>query len=502
MSVPKDKIKGMEWEELKDVLPAPLRKRIALSHPLAFARTYLTHLMKEKSPRFHGDMIQKALQEDRLLFLAPRDHAKSTLFSVIYPLWRIVKNRDIRISIISDTQTQAYKFVKAVRFQLQNNDKLIEDFGNFVGENWQKSQFTVQREVHHKDPTVAGHGLNSSNLGDRADLIICDDPINSDVCLTAARRKKAKRWYFEVLTNFLEEDGGQIITIGTRQHEKDLYQVLIDKETYTAVVYKAVIDDDEGRVLWPSKWTYDKLMDRKRDIGSLAFARQFQNEITSEGSSIFPEHLLTPAMNEDGRLVNIYAEKPNWLSKYRAFMGMDLAESAETSADYIVLLTLGLDDNGNRKLLHLYRGKGLSFQEQIDKLLEVYDYFNHEKICIESNQYQAVLPDTVKEGSALPILNYQTGVEKHTEDVGVPALRIKFENGKYDFPYDESHKMTKDRVDKLLKELNSLATDEDGKIISTAAHDDTVMALWLAEIAIKDSAVKSRIKVIDRSERY
>ena len=479
-------------------VPTKLKKQIALVHPLAFAKRYVPRLLKKDSPPFHVNMIDTVMENDRVLFLAPRDHAKSTLFSFIYPLWKIVNNRNIRISLVSDTQTQAYKFVKAVRFELQNNDKLIEDFGEFEGENWQKSQFTVRRDINYKDPTMAGFGLNSSKLGDRADLIICDDIINKDVCLTSARRKKASRWYFEVLTNFLEEDGGQIITIGTRQHEKDLYKEIMDKPTYLSRIYKAITDEKEKKVLWPNKWTYEKLMDRKKEIGSLAFARQFQNEITSEGSSVFPEKLLEPLLNQEAGIVNPFGERPRWLKKYRLFMGVDLASSAAVGADYVVLVTVGVDEHKNRKLLHIWRDKGVPFQKQIDEIIRLDEFFDYERIVIENNQYQSILPSTLKENTDLPIMSYQTGAEKHTEDVGVPSLRILFENGKYEFPYGEE---CRSEVDTLLEELNGMAWDE-GKLITTAAHKDTVMALWLAEKGVDEANVGNRFEIIDRGERY
>ncbi len=492
-----NKFQEMSREKILEAVPDELKKQIAMIHPLAFAKRYVPRLMKKPSPPFHLEMVNTVLNNDRVLFLAPRDHAKSTLFSFIYPLYRIVKNRNIRISLVSDTQTQAYKFVKAVRFELENNDKLINDFGEFEGENWQKSQFTVQRDINYKDPTMAGYGLNSSKLGDRADLIICDDPINKDVCLTAARRKKASRWYFEVLTNFLEEEGGQMITIGTRQHEKDLYKELMEKSTYVSKVYKA-IDDRTEKVLWPDKWTYERLMERKEEIGSLAFARQFQNEITSEGSSVFPEKLLEPLLDRGAGMVNPYGERPRWLKRYRLFMGVDLASSAAVGADYVVLVTVAVDEDKNRKLLHVWREKGVPFQEQIDEIIKLDEFFDYERIVIESNQYQSILPSTLKEKTDLPIMSYQTGVEKHTEDVGVPSLRILFENGKYEFPYGEE---CREEVDTLLEELNGMAWD-DGKLITTAAHKDTVMALWLAEKGVDEANVGNRFEIIERGERY
>ncbi len=337
-------------EEVLNRYPNNLLKQISLTNPIAFAHRYLSKLVDQESPKFHFEMFDIALNNDRVLFLAPRDHAKSTLFTFIYPLYRICMDRNIRISLISDTHRQAQKHVRAIRYELANNEKLIDDFGEFRGKNWQTSEFTVKRGKNLKDPTVTGSGLGSSKLGNRADLIICDDIIDRDSCYTEHRREQASRWFFEVLTNFLEDEGGQIIVIGTRQHEADLYNELMDNSRYVSKSYKAIMDSEEEKVLWPEKWSYRKLMERKKEIGNVAFTRQFQNEIKSRGSSMFPMELIEPALDRDAELLNPYGERPYWLNEYDIYMGADLASSARVGADYVVYISIGVDEKGNRNL--------------------------------------------------------------------------------------------------------------------------------------------------------
>ena len=479
-------------EEVLNRYPNNLLKQISLTNPIAFAHRYLSKLVDQESPKFHFEMFDIALNNDRVLYLAPRDHAKSTLFTFIYPLYRICMDRNIRISLISDTHRQAQKHVRAIRYELANNEKLIDDFGEFRGKNWQTSEFTVKREKNLKDPTVTGSGLGSSKLGNRADLIICDDIIDRDSCYTEHRREQASRWFFEVLTNFLEDEGGQIIVIGTRQHEADLYNELMDNSRYVSKSYKAIMDSEEEKVLWPEKWSYRKLMERKKEIGNVAFTRQFQNEIKSRGSSMFPMELIEPALDREGEMLNPYGERPYWLNEYDIYMGADLASSARVGADYVVYISIGVDEKGNRKLFHIWREKGVPFTKQIDKMMDLHEFFDYNRIVIESNQYQQVLPDTLKQETDMPVASYQTGSEKHSEDKGVPSLRILFENGKYTIPYG---RRCREKVDVLVDELRGMAWDR-GRVVSTSEHKDMVMGLWLAELGIEERPVGNRFSII------
>ena len=76
-----------------------------------FGERYFPHLITQKCADFHLKLIEivEKPELDRISILAPRGHAKSTWLSIIYPIWKIVKNRDINIIIASDTGDQAEK---------------------------------------------------------------------------------------------------------------------------------------------------------------------------------------------------------------------------------------------------------------------------------------------------------------------------------------------------------------------------------------------------------
>lgn len=469
-------------------------KYVAQTHPILFGRHYFPKLMRKPSPPFHFNMFDDIFSHDRILLLAPRDHAKSTLCSFIYPIYRICLDRNIRISLVADTHTQAYKFVGAIRHELEHNAALIRDFGEFIGDNWQKTQFAVQRTLNLKDPTVTGFGLRASKLGDRSDLLICDDIINKKNSLTHLQRVQTKEWFFEVLTNFLEESGGQAIVIGTVQNELDLYHELEENPEYYTARYDAIVDEESKRVLWPSKWSYKSLMKRANEIGKISFDRQFRNRVTSDLSSMFPMKLLRAALDENMAYYSLDEPLTKDVTKqYTFYMGVDLARSARVGADYFVLFTIGVDSNGNRRVFHIYRARGVSFKEQFSLIQDVWNYFRHGRIVIESNQYQGILPDTLKSETSLPIMSYNTGPERNSDSVGVPSMRILFENGKYAIPFADS---SKELTHALIDELHNMVFDG-GKISSLAAHKDLVMAMWLAEIGVSRSPSFNRFSIVD-----
>ena len=72
-------------------------------------------------------------------------------------------------------------------------------------------------------------------------------------------------------------------------------------------------------------------------------------------------------------------------------------------------------------------------------------------------------PDTLKQETDIPVASYQTGSEKHSEDKGVPSLRILFENGKYTLPYCDS---CREKLEVLVDELRGMAWDR-GRVVST-----------------------------------
>ena len=117
----------MEAGRLTEIRGGNLRitkKDLALVNPMYFGLEYL-------GMGYYGCQHEwtKHFGETRFFHAAPRDHGKSHIYSYLLPLWEIVRNPNIRITLVSKTFELACRFIGSIKAELENNEKIIRDFG-------------------------------------------------------------------------------------------------------------------------------------------------------------------------------------------------------------------------------------------------------------------------------------------------------------------------------------------------------------------------------------
>lgn len=172
-----------------------------------FARTYFPHHQSEKSSAMHEHLF--ASYEKRILAAkdsgigsrevqaAPRGHAKSTLTTLILPLWCIAADHRRFIGILSDTSEQAEDFLESLKAELVANERLLEDFPRVCGRGrtWKVGKIETSNGVR-----VSCWGkrkrLRGARFGNRRpDLIICDDLEDDENIDSPEQREKDRRWF-------------------------------------------------------------------------------------------------------------------------------------------------------------------------------------------------------------------------------------------------------------------------------------------------------------------
>ena len=275
-----------------------------------FGEKYLSQLMDKKTSEFHKKLIKivNNNKNERISILAPRGHAKTTWISVIYVIWKIVFNRNIRIIIISDTDDQAEAIMRSIKDELEYNKALIEEFGIFKERDikgkvnvWRANDITVKRERRSKEPTLICAGMFSRKLlGKRADLIIIDDPLNEENTEDEKQREKVLRIFKKTITPIIES--GKIIVIGTKKHKFDLHYELGKNKRYKQFKFRAI----EGKkVLWTEKYDIDDLSDIKAEIGELEFNYEYQNETELIIKESFEIKMISKCYRKDISIKNI-----------------------------------------------------------------------------------------------------------------------------------------------------------------------------------------------------
>jgi phage terminase large subunit-like protein len=417
------------------------------------------------------------LDYQHIMLMAPRNHGKSTIFSVYYPLWLMARDPNVRIVIVSNTATQAKSFLRQITDNLERNEKFIELFGNLVPQmpdKWSQEEIIIKRDdLSLKDPTITAVGTGGAILSKRADVVICDDLLNRENTKTSYQREETRLWFFEVLDPVLEPLTGKMIVVGTAWDSADLYHHLLTLRTYEIRKrYDAIVDEDKHITLWPSRWPWEVLMGKKEEMGTTSFNKAYRNIANSDETAIFKSAWLERAIERgQGRTLIYSLDYSRWdLGGMVIAMGVDLAISEKKESDFCAFAVIGMLRDGTKIPLHLSKQK-LSFAGAQNMIKDLQRRFNCGVIIVESNGYQAALVRDMQEGTALPIKGYATGGEKFDLEVGLNSLAVEFENNKWILPYSDQSPATKQIVDELVDGM---------KRFPNGHTEDILMAVWFA----------------------
>jgi hypothetical protein len=177
---------------------------------------------------FHRRWFDFQLENRQTLILAPRGHGKSTICTVAYSLYRLLRDPDARILIVSNTSDQADALSGEIRLQTQSNEALRALFGDLRGGTWRANKFTLAGRTRIcKEASVTSVGVDGAVVSRHYDMIILDDVVDEENSRTFDARARLVTWYAKALLPCLEPEG-ELHILGTRYHPLDLYGRLLE----------------------------------------------------------------------------------------------------------------------------------------------------------------------------------------------------------------------------------------------------------------------------------
>lgn len=458
---------------------------------------FITSVMPDFQLSWHhlewGDLVHRY---NKLCINAARDHGKSYYFSNAYCAWQLYRYAKPKSSVFSARPTKSnsnrgYLF----SFSLQQSVDLMEILKGTIESNdilkdrlypdsRNSGAWASTNIVCRNGARLTCKGFGSSVRGAHPYWIVVDDGLKDNVIYSALQRQKSIDYFHAVIMNMLVP-GGQIIVVGTPFHASDLYGDLRSKSIFAThnkkgwfvIEYPAIFPD--GRILWPQRWSFFDLMDKKATQGNIIFSREnLCRPITNE-ASIFPLKVLERSLvrMENYTLVRNRDDFPIKFNK--VVVGCDFAISANVGSDYTVFTVWGVDDEtGERWLLHFYRDKGKTFHEQMQILRGINARFRPDSMVMEQNTFQQIfVQESDKQG--LPVIGHTTGIDKYDLKTGWPGLAIDFERGKIHIPTGD--KYSQDVKDLIFSDLGSVAFTDKG-LESVGEHDDISSSFWLAKL--------------------
>ena len=319
--------------------------------------------------------------------------------------------------------------------------------------------------------------------------IVVDDPHGDDASYSEVVRDKDHNFLTRAIEPMLL-DGGQLILVGTPLHADDIHGRCRKNPAWVCEDFPAIqVVDGVERELWPEFRPRHYLEWRWQSMGSLAFAQEYLLRPATSEASIFPRALFfdRPEILASWLRLRPSADEFNARDGWHYFAGVDFALSSNVGADSSVIVVLGVDEHMNRHLVELEHVTGMPYHQQLKLMEDVLAPYNSTgqlvSAYLEANQAQRIFGDELERLTDLPVVRFTTDAKgKNSLENGVPALRTLFENGKLRLARADIY--SRQQTDLLMGELAAFAWVKD-KLQGVGMHDDTVMALWFADQAVR-----------------
>lgn len=420
-------------------------------------------------------------------YLCQRGSGKSYEMCYAFPLWRLCtysrpnfftpdtidnKNRK-ETMIITNESTLGKAHLAKINEAIKYNDIIAEMVNPNGKADLNKESITTETGSSLKLRTYGSSGIRGNHIG----ACVVDDFLDKSALYSIEQRNKFKEVFYGEIVSIVEP-GGYLLVSGTPFHEKDLYNDLKNDPTFKVFEYPGIFPD--GRILAPDRYNFETIMNYKSSLGSLVFAREHLVSPISDGASLFPWEFLEKAFigMETTSLVTNIDDYPTKMK--RVVVGCDFAISGQIKADNSVFTVWGVDFMENYHLLSVTKLHGASHNEQINAIVSIDQRFKPNKIVCESNGFQSILSDMARQRGLKNIETFTTNSSNKKDlYMGLPSLSALFERGNIRMPYREGS--TRDTINWVCGEFNSVAFNEDnGKLESTADHDDSVMSSFMA----------------------
>jgi len=180
-----------------------------------FAETYFPHYLTKAPSLLHQHVFERLPtivgneKGAREVVIAPRGAAKSTLVSLIFPIWATLNGFSHYVMIIMDAYAQAALALEAIKAELEENPRLSFDFPEFVGRGkiWREGEIVLAGGTKIEG-VGAGSRLRGRRFGaHRPDLVILDDVENDANVRSPEQRDKLESWILKAVLKLGLADG-------------------------------------------------------------------------------------------------------------------------------------------------------------------------------------------------------------------------------------------------------------------------------------------------------
>ena len=235
-----------------------------------------------ETPSLHVQMARWLAQcwqnsERELLLMAFRNSGKSTIVG-LFSAWLLCRNPNLRILVLAADLALARKMVRNVKRMIERHP-LTGGLKPERADQWASDQFTINRGLELRDPSMLAKGIGANITGSRADVVVCDDVEVPNTSDTPPKREDLRERLDEI--DYVLVPGGTQLYVGTPHTYYSIYAANPRRDADEERPYldgfkrlELALLDKAGKSRWPRRFPDVAIDAIKRRSGPNKFKSQ------------------------------------------------------------------------------------------------------------------------------------------------------------------------------------------------------------------------------------
>lgn len=444
--------------------------------------------------------------------MASRGEGKSYFMYGLYPSFKMWLFPYTEFLMVSNIPQQCIRNMRIIKDLIVSNEFLMEKASMEKENKW------TEREIEYNSGYMLTLSAGTTPKGQHPNYV-CVDDILTDT--SAYSDEEIENYVIGQLLPCTQRKKARMIVTGTPLHSKDVYHFLmndnVDMETreingelitdgrlsslgFFSKIYPIITDWEKKEVYLPEAFTWEELVSNPNSVyniqGDLKFKREYLLICTDESTALFSEKLIRSAVSDDYHLM----EKAD--SGSQIFVtGVDVATAGGASADFSVFITLQVvpTATGIVKIIRkVVREKGMEITGrtmmndegkqvlvspgQMETIANISRNFNNSKVVVEKNNVGVTLIQELQKAN-ISVDEFTTTMS--SKDNMIRYLWSELNNKNLIIPADVTPELRELKKELLNFGVKRLRSGRE-KMQALSGHDDTVIALAIANLAARD----------------
>lgn len=400
---------------------------------------------KDMTVATHGPMCRFIESPSkRKVGMAPRDHLKTSVWTIADTARRICADPNIRILIGNETATNAAHFVRRIAAIWERNPRFAWLFPELIPDwakvkKWSETELLVPRTEDYPESTLEAIGVGGAVVSRHFNLIKLDDLVGKEASESDLVMQKTVDWWIYCESLLVDPNQSELQTYGTRWAYHDVLSFALENEEGAEKFRKSAIQED-GTALWPERFDRKTLDRIKRKYGSWKFSCQYLNDPIPEAGGSFDEKWLKfYVVSKEGKLVPEGGGGAVGLAELRIIARVDPAITEEDAGCESAICVDGVDKTGRKFLLEEWATHAAP-SELISKIFEIHNRWRPQVWGIEGVAFQRFLKFAIEDEAfrrsiylnvvMLPLKGSDT---KKSKPARIRSLQPYFERGEVFF---------------------------------------------------------------------